>query len=157
MKFQLIDRIESWEPMRTLRARKATSVYEDYWQPSAAGPVLPAGIVLEALCQAGAWLVLLSSEHRKRAALLNIAEVSVLRDAGRGAVLQLEVEVTQAGSRTASVDGTVRVDGEPILVARRIMCAFVDADRFDDPAETARTAGVLLGAGPLDAPVRSAS
>lgn len=157
MTFQLIDRIDSWEPMRTLRARKATSVREDYWQPSAAGPVVPAGIVLEALCQAGAWLVLLSSEHRKRAALLNIAEVTVLRDAGHGAVLELEVEVAQAGTRTASVDGTVRVDGAPILVARGIMCAFVDADRFDDPAATARIAGNLLGAAPPAAPVRSAS
>ncbi|MEV0711612.1 hypothetical protein [Nocardia aurea] len=150
MRFHLIDRIEAWEPMRHIAARKATSVYEDYWQDSPGGPVAPFGLVLEALCQAGAWLVLLSTEHRKRAALLNIGEVTVLRDAVPGDVLRMSAQVRSIGTRTAVVDGRVDVDGEPILTANGIMCGLIDADRLDDPADTARMAGVLLGRGPLD-------
>ncbi|MFI5781317.1 hypothetical protein [Nocardia sp. NPDC051570] len=150
MRFHLIDRIEAWESMRHIRARKATSVYEDYWQPSSGGPVVPFGLALEALCQAGAWLVLLSSEHRKRAALLSVGEVTMLRDAVPGDVLRMSADVVSARNRTAVVDGRVEVDGEPILIARNIMCALIDADRLDDPQETARMAEILLGRGPLD-------
>lgn len=150
MRFHLIDRIESWESMRHITARKNTSVYEDYWQSSGVGPVVPFGVVLEALCQAGAWLVLLSSEHRKRAALLSIGEVTVLGEAVPGDVLRSSAEVVSAGRRTAFVHGRVEVAGVPILIVRNLMCALIDADRLDDPAETARMAHALLGGGPLD-------
>ncbi|MEU2033794.1 3-hydroxyacyl-ACP dehydratase FabZ family protein [Nocardia amamiensis] len=150
MRFHLVDRIESWEPMRRITARKATSVYEDYWQPSRGGPVMPFGLALEALCQAGAWLVLLSTEHRKRAALLNIGEVTVQRDAMPGDVLRMSAEVVSVGTRIASVDGWVDVDRQRILTVRGLMCGLIDADQLDDPLETARMARVLLGHGPLD-------
>ncbi|MBY8862215.1 hypothetical protein K7711_37475 [Nocardia sp. CA2R105] len=150
MRFHLIDRIESWDADHSIVARKAVSVYENHWQTDESGPVLPFGLALEALCQAGAWLVLLSSEHRKRAALLSLGEVRVLRDAVPGDVLRMTAQVTSKRNRTAMMDGRVEVGGEPILVVHSLMCAFVDAERLDDPVDTARMADMLLGRGPMD-------
>ncbi|WP_280383742.1 hypothetical protein [Nocardia wallacei] len=152
MRFHLIDRIDSWEPMRRISARKATSVYEDYWQSAPGGPVMPSGLVLEALCQAGAWLVLLSSDHRQRAALLSIGEFTIFRDVRPGDVLHMTAEATSVRRRTAMVDGRVEVDGVPILAARGLMCGLIEAERLDDPADTARMADVLLGRGPFAGP-----
>ncbi|MFF0607906.1 hypothetical protein ACFYUD_04455 [Nocardia tengchongensis] len=145
MRFHLIDRIESWEPLQHITARKLTSVYENVWQPSATGPVLPFGLALEALCQAGAWLVLLSSAHTKRAALLTVGEVTMYRDALPGDVLRMTAQVVHATPEAAVVDGWIEVDGERIMFARNIMCALIDADRLDDPEDTERMARHLLG------------
>ncbi|WP_330181579.1 hypothetical protein OHB26_35235 [Nocardia sp. NBC_01503] len=145
MRFHLIDRIESWEPLQHITARKMTSVYEDIWQPGAAGPVLPFGLALEALCQAGAWLVLLSSAHTRRAALLTVDEVTVYRDAVPGDVLRMTAQVVHATPEAAVVDGWIEVDGERIMYARNIMCALIEADLLDDPVDTERMARQLLG------------
>ncbi|MTE12539.1 hotdog family protein [Nocardia aurantiaca] len=145
MRFHLIDRIESWEPLQHITARKLTSVYENVWQPSATGPVLPFGLALEALCQAGAWLVLLSSGHTRRAALLTVGDVTVYRDAVPGDVLRMTAQVVHATPEAAVVDGWIDVDGERILFARNIMCALIEADRLDDPVDTERMARALLG------------
>ena len=42
---------------------------------AARGVEMPAPLVLEALCQAGTWLVMITTERRKRAALLSIGSV----------------------------------------------------------------------------------
>ncbi|MBF6329922.1 3-hydroxylacyl-ACP dehydratase [Nocardia transvalensis] len=147
MRFHLVDRIESWESMRHITASKVTSVYEDYWQPTASGSLLPFGMALEALCQAGTWLVLLSSEHTKRAALLTVGEVSMHRDLRPGDILRMHVEVVSADRDAAVVDGRIEVDGAVVLEASTIMCALIDAENLDDPADTRALARQLLGQG----------
>ncbi|MEW1720671.1 3-hydroxylacyl-ACP dehydratase [Streptomyces sp. NPDC093109] len=149
MRFHLIDRIESWEPGRHITARKVTSRQEDYWQDTADGPALPFGLALEALCQAGTWLVLLSTGHRRRAALLSVGEAVLHRPVRPGDVLLLDVTVVSMNDGAAVIDGVARVDGETVLEARSIMCALIDADSLDDPADTTRMAGQLLGGGPV--------
>ena len=49
MRFHLIDRVLSYEPSRSVRGRKVTSLSEEYWEDSEAGPVMPPPFVLEAL------------------------------------------------------------------------------------------------------------
>ena len=63
VRFHLIDRIDACEPA-PLRARRASSprCSEDYWEDSGAGLVMPPPLVLEALCQAGTWLIMIT--HR---------------------------------------------------------------------------------------------
>jgi 3-hydroxyacyl-[acyl-carrier-protein] dehydratase len=100
---------------------------------------------LEALCQAGAWLVLLSTEHRQRAALLTVGEVTMHRYAVPGDILRIHADVVSVTDEAAMVDGRIDVDGRPVLEASSIMCALIDAERLDDPAETARMAHQLLG------------
>lgn len=149
MRFHLIDRIESWTPHRHIAARKVTSVDEDLWQPVGAGPVLPFGLALEALCQSATWLVMLSTDHRLRAALLAVHEATAHREIVPGDVLRIDATVESMNDEAALVDGTVTVDGETVLEARGILCALVANERLDDPADTARMAHQLQGGGPV--------
>lgn len=145
MRFHLIDRIESWEAWQRISARKVTSVHEEYWQPTASGAVLPFGLALEALCQAGTWLIMLSSDHTQRAALLTVGQARLRREVRPGEVLSMEATVTSRNGEAAVIDGTVAVNGRTVLEATDIMCALIDAEELDDPADTARMARQLVG------------
>lgn len=145
MRFHLIDRIESWEAWRRVSARKVTSVHEDFWQQTADGPVLPFGLALEALCQAGTWLIMLSSDHAQRAALLTVGEARLQRDVRPGDVLCMDVTLTSASTEAAVIDGTVAVNGQTVLEATDVMCALIGAAELDDPEETARMARQMTG------------
>ncbi len=73
MRFHLIDRIDEYEPRRSVRGRKVVSGDEAALEDHGDGPVLAPPLVLEAICQAGTWLIMLTTERRKRAALLRSA------------------------------------------------------------------------------------
>ena len=148
MRFHLIDRIDSWDPELRLVGRKSTSHAEEFWEPTPAGPVMPRPLVLEALCQAGTWLIMLSSDHRKRAALLSVGEVMHHSDVRPGEVLLLDARITAISQEAAILDGTVgvadRSGTRPVLTGTGIMCALIDAEKLDDPADTRRMAEQLL-------------
>src|SRR5688500_12335074 len=87
VRFHLIDRVVSYEPAPSVRARKLTSRFEEYWDDSGGTPVMPPPLVLEAFCQAGTWLIMIATERRKRAALLSIGSVEFLGPVEPGDVL----------------------------------------------------------------------
>jgi 3-hydroxyacyl-[acyl-carrier-protein] dehydratase len=152
MRFHLIDRIDTWAQNQRITGRKVTSAAEGFWQATPDGQVMPRPLVLESLCQAGSWLVLLSTDHCKRAALLSLGRVCFHGDVRPGEVLLLDAEITSISADAAVLDGTVRVvgaaagrdDSAIVLTAADIMCALVDAERLDDPAATRRMADQLL-------------
>jgi 3-hydroxyacyl-[acyl-carrier-protein] dehydratase len=150
-RFHLVDRIDDWTPRARISGRKLTSAAEDVWEHTGGGPVLPAPLVLESLCQAGTWLVLLSTGHRKRAALLAVDDARFAADVRPGDVLLLDAEIVSWSDDAAVLDGTVRAarpDGAvTVLTATGILCALVDADRLDDPAATRRMGEQLTGPG----------
>lgn len=147
MRFYLLDRIDDWTPGQCIRGRKVTSTVEQFWQHGPYGPVMPPPLVLEALCQAGTWLVMLTTDHRQRAALLSLGEVCFLGDVVPGDVLHLEGTVVSMSDEVAVLDGRVTVDGRTVLTAATIMCALIDAERLDNPVATVRMAQQLTRTG----------
>lgn len=145
MRFHLIDRIESWEPGRRVAARKATSAAEPFWRPGPGGPVAPPWLVLESICQAASWLFLLGSGFTRRAALLSVDEVTRLGEVVPGDVVGVTAVVDSMADDAAVVSGVAEVDGRAVLRATGIMCALLDAERFEDRAACERTAARLLG------------
>lgn len=143
MRFHLIDRIDAVEPSRSIRARKVTSRSEDYWEESDGELVMPPPFILEALCQAGTWLIMITTDRRKRAALLSVGSVDWHGDARPGDVLELIGEVDSFGEETAVISGRVEIDGEPILTASEIMCALIDAGDLADLKDTERLQHML--------------
>jgi 3-hydroxyacyl-[acyl-carrier-protein] dehydratase len=144
VRFHLIDRIDSVEPGKTIRARKVTSLSEEYWEDG----VMPPPFVLEALCQAGTWLIMITTDRRKRAALLQVGSVAWHKDIEPGDVLELigEIDGDSFGEETAVISGRVEVDGETVLEASEIMCALIDADTLADLDDTKRLQDMLTRA-----------
>jgi 3-hydroxyacyl-[acyl-carrier-protein] dehydratase len=147
VRFHLIDRVDSYEPGRSVRGRKLTSYSEEYWEDAGDGLVMPPPLALEALCQAGTWLILASTERRKRAALLSIASVVFLGDVRPGDVLELEGTVDSMSDEVAVISGRVTVEGRPVLEAKDIMCALIDAGDLQDLEDTARLQKTIIRGG----------
>lgn len=144
MRFHLVDRIDAYQPGQSVRARKLTSVTEELWIGSAADPVMPPPLVLESLCQAGSWLIIASTQGRKRAALLQIGSVSFLGDVRPGDVLELQGEVHSMTEEMAVLSGKVSVGASRVLEATDIMCALIDAGELEDTGDTLRMQDQLL-------------
>lgn len=138
MRFHLIDRVDRIDPWRSVSARKLTSRTETYWRDEGAGLQMPAPLILEALCQAGTWLVLASSDLRQRAALLSVDSVEVLGVVRPGDVLQIEGTVVSLSETTAVLSGRVSVHGRPVLEAVDVMCALMSAAQLEDLASVQR-------------------
>ena len=147
MRFHLIDRVDAYEPLRWVRGRKLTSRGEEYWEGAASEAVMPPPLVLETLCQAGSWLIMISTERRKRAALLSIGEVSFLGAVRPGDVLMLEGDVDSISGEAAVISGRVTVEGRAVLEAKEIMCALIDAGDLEDLESTERMQRLLTRRG----------
>ena len=147
MRFHLVDKVISWEPERTVVARKLASHSEDFWESSNDGPVMPPPLVLEALCQAGTWLIMISTDRRKRAALLSVGSVDFLGDVRPGDIVELEGNVESFSDDVAVLSGHATVDGERVMEAKDIMCALMDASELADLDDTERLQKMLTRAG----------
>src|SRR4051794_41802461 len=99
MRFHLVDRILEWEPAKSVRARKVCSKGEEFWVGEGDDLVMPPPLVLESFCQAGTWLVMLTTDTRKRAALFSIGSVGLPPHVrpGRGVELPVPVEWRKDG------------------------------------------------------------
>lgn len=143
MRFHLIDRIDEYEPSQSILARKVTSFSEDYWEEVDGELIMPPPFILEALCQAATWLIMITTERRKRAALLSVSSVDWLATVKPGDILELRGEIVAFGEETGVVSGTVSVDGRIVLEATEIMCALIDADTLADLDDTERLQAML--------------
>jgi 3-hydroxyacyl-[acyl-carrier-protein] dehydratase len=146
MRFHLIDRVDEWEPAKSVLARKVTSFSEEYWEEVDGQLRMPPPFILEALCQAGTWLIMITTDRKKRAALLQVGSVTWHGEARPGDVLILEGSCDSFGEDTAVVSGRVTVDGEAILEASDVMCALIDADTLADLEDTERLQKMLTRA-----------
>jgi 3-hydroxyacyl-[acyl-carrier-protein] dehydratase len=143
MRFHLIDRVEECEPGVSVRARKVTSFSEEYWEEEDGELRMPPPFVLEAFCQAGTWLIMITTDRRKRAALLQVGSVTWGRDIKPGEVLVMEGTMSSFGEETAVLSGTVKVDGETVLECEDVMCALIDASDLADLDDTERLQKML--------------
>jgi 3-hydroxyacyl-[acyl-carrier-protein] dehydratase len=138
VRFHLVDRVDAFEPHRSVRARKLTSISEEYWEGPPENLVMPPPLILEALCQAATWLIVASTDCRKRAALLQIGSVIFYDDVHPGDVLELVGEIESISDEMAVLSGTACVGGRRILDATDVMCALIDASDLQELTETVR-------------------
>jgi 3-hydroxyacyl-[acyl-carrier-protein] dehydratase len=143
MRFHLIDRVEELEPKASVRARKVTSFSEEYWEEVDGELRMPPPFVFEAFCQAGTWLIMISTDRAKRAALLSVGSVSWHREVRPGDVLTMHGQIASFGDESAVLGGTVTVDGETVLECEDVMCALIDADDLADLEDTRRLQEML--------------
>ena len=112
----LVDRITEFEPNRRIVGIKhVTDGEPNLWRPRRGVPVIPPTIVMEAVAQVGAVLVLASPENQRRIPYL----VGMDRVRNRGVVrvgetLQIEVTVQKLRETMGRMAGLVTVDDKTI-------------------------------------------
>lgn len=118
--FLLVDRIVELEDGVRAVGIKAVTVNEPFFQGHFPGnPIMPGVLIVEALAQVGAVVLLSKPENRGKIALFaGIDGFRFRKQVSPGDVLRLEVELTRMrgpvgkGACRATVDGAVVADGE---------------------------------------------
>jgi len=126
----LIDRIVEIEPRERIVALKNVSVNEAFFQGHFPGaPIMPGVLIVEALAQAGAVLLLQEIPDRKSKLVFftGIDKARFRRTVVPGDQLELSVEVLKLRPRNCKMRGTARVDGQRAAEAE-LMCALVDRE-----------------------------
>ncbi len=138
MRFQLIDRITELVPHKSISAMKNLSLAEEYLADHFPGfPVMPGVLMLEALVQAGGWLIRHSQDFAYSLVLLK--EVRAIRYnnfVSPGNTLQVQMTVRKQDGVVWDFNGSGTVNGNSAVSARVILEALNLADRNPDLAES---------------------
>lgn len=120
MKFLLIDRIVELESGRRIVAEKALSLAEEYLADHFPQfPVLPGVLMLEAMVQAGAWLVREKLDFAPSLVLLKEARnVRYKSFVAPGQVLTIEAVCHELGPEQSSFTACGHLDGREIVKGR---------------------------------------
>ncbi|MGV3481707.1 MAG: 3-hydroxyacyl-ACP dehydratase FabZ [Sphingobium sp.] len=112
----LVDRVEEIIPDRSIRAIKAVTINEQFFQGHFPGrPIMPGVLVVEALAQAAGVLAVESlglSGSGKLVYFMSIDGVKFRKPVEPGILLSLQVEFIQKRSRVCKFAGKALIDGE---------------------------------------------
>lgn len=123
MRFSLIDRIEQLEPGVSITACKALSMAEEYLQDHFPGfPVMPGVLMLEAMTQAGAWLVRSSEDFAHSMVVLKEARsVKYGQFVEPGQTLRVTAEIVSQTDRETVLKARGMVDGQVTVTSRLVL------------------------------------
>jgi 3-hydroxyacyl-[acyl-carrier-protein] dehydratase len=143
MRFVLIDRIVELNPGQSLVAIKNLSLAEEYLADHFPGfPVMPGVLMLEALTQAGAWLVRDLEDFAHSVVLLKQARtIKYGSFVEPGRQLELRVELTSHGERESSFKGVGLIDNQEMVKGRFTLTRSNLRER--DPALHATDAAIV--------------
>ena len=128
--FLLLDRVLEVDPGKRIVALKNVTVNEPFFQGHFPGaPVMPGVLIIEAMAQAGAALLLHDAGFGddKLIYLPGIDAARFRRTVGPGDQLRLIMEVVRLRSRTSRLKGRAEVDGQRVAEAE-ILSAIVDRE-----------------------------
>ena len=136
MRFTLIDKIVELEPGKSITAVKNLSLAEEYLADHFPGfPVMPGVLMLEAIVQAGAWLVRRTSGFRHSVVLLKQARnVKFGSFVQPGTQVTIKVTVDEMTDEETRLRGQVVNSGTVIVSARVTLSHYNLADRSPDLA-----------------------
>ncbi len=129
--FLLIDRIVEFEPRKRLVAIKNVTINEPFFQGHFPGvPIMPGVLVIEAMAQAGAVLILSELEDResKLAVFTGIEKAKFRRQITPGDQLRIEVEVLALKMRIGRMEARALVDGK-VACQATLTCQIVPKAR----------------------------
>lgn len=131
MRFVLIDRITELTPHQSITAVKNLSLAEEYLADHFPGfPVLPGVLMLEAMVQAGAWLIRESEQFASSTILLKEAKALKFNSfVSPGKSLVVQMNIKKHDGCLWDLMGTGTIDGASAVSARLTLDAFNLADR----------------------------
>lgn len=113
--FLLIDRIVEFERAKRAVAIKNVTINEPFFQGHFPGhPIMPGVLVVEAMAQAGAVLMLseMPDRHTKLAVFTGIDNAKFRRQVVPGDQLRIEVDVLSFRTRAGRMAGKATIDGK---------------------------------------------
>jgi 3-hydroxyacyl-[acyl-carrier-protein] dehydratase len=157
MRFVLIDRILDIQPGKSLVAVKNLSLAEEYLADHFPGfPVMPGVLMLEALTQAGAWLIRDMEDFAHSVVVLKQAKtIKYGSFVEPGRQLELRVELVSHGERESTFKGSGVIDGQDMVKGRITLTRYNLRDR--DPELHATDASIVAGLRDLYATLRKGS
>lgn len=138
--FLLIDRIVEFERAKRVVALKNVSINEPYFQGHFPGaPIMPGVLVIEAMAQAGAVLMLseMPDRHNKLAVFTGIDNAKFRRQVVPGDQLRIEVDVLSFRSRAGRMAGKAYI-GDKLACEATLTCMVVPRSAENKPIEDER-------------------
>ncbi len=134
MRFHLVDRIVEVQPGRSLTAVKNLTLGEEYLADHfPTFPVMPGVLMLQALVEAGAWLLRATDDFRHSIVVLREAKgVKYGSFMEPGRQMKVTVELVENGADRATLKGKGEADGQTTVSARLVLARYNLRDR--DPA-----------------------
>ncbi|HEX5269097.1 MAG TPA: 3-hydroxyacyl-ACP dehydratase FabZ family protein [Gemmataceae bacterium] len=134
MRFNLVDRIVEVQPGRSLRAVKNLTRGEEYLADHFPEfPVMPGVLMLQALTEAGAWLLRLTDDYRHSVIVLREARnVKYGNFVEPGRQLLITVELVEQNEHAAVLKGKGEVEGNTAVSAKLTLGRCNLADRHPD-------------------------
>jgi len=131
MRYHLIDRILELEPGRRIVAVKNLSAAEEYLADHFPGfPIMPGVLMLEAMTQAGAWLVRITEDFAHSIILLKSARgVRYANFVEPGRQLVVEAELVGEGDRDVTLKARGTIDTAGVVSGRLVLTRFNLAER----------------------------
>ena len=126
--FLLVDRVLEIEPRRRIVALKNVTINEPFFAGHFPGaPIMPGVLILEALAQAGAVLLLQDMPDRgtKLVFFTGVDGARFRRTVVPGDQLRLTVEVLQLRARACRMRASASVDGQ-LAAEGELMCALAE-------------------------------
>jgi 3-hydroxyacyl-[acyl-carrier-protein] dehydratase len=157
MRFVLIDRIVDLTPGHSLVAVKNLSLAEEYLADHFPGfPVMPGVLMLEALTQAGAWLVRDMEDFAHSVVILKQARtIKYGSFVEPGRQLQLRVELISHGEKESTFKGVGLIEGQEMVKGRFVLTRYNLRER--NPELHATDAAIVAGLRELYATLRKGS
>lgn len=157
MRFVLIDRILDVQPGRSLHAVKNLSLAEEYLADHFPGfPVMPGVLMLEALTQAGAWLLRDKDDFAHSIIVLKQAKtIKYGSFVEPGRQLELKVELVSDALPDATFKGVGVIDGQEMVKGRIVLTRYNLRDK--NPHLHATDAQIVAGLRDLYATLRKGS
>jgi 3-hydroxyacyl-[acyl-carrier-protein] dehydratase len=157
MRFVLIDRITELHPGHSLVAIKNLSLAEEYLADHFPGfPVMPGVLMLEALTQAGAWLIREMEDFSHSVIVLKKAKMIKYGSfVEPGRQLQLKVTLASHDDRDAVFKGEGTIDGQTMVKGQLTLTRFNLRD--SDPLLHTTDASIVSGLRDLFATLRKGS
>ena len=132
MRFRLIDRITQLEPGKHIEAVKQLTAADGYLEDHFPRfPIMPGVLMLEAMYQAGLWLVRKTEDFAHSVVMLKEArnvKFSGFVKPGQTLVVTAEIKKQDGDATSLMTQGTV--DGRVVASARLMVEAFQLADRY---------------------------
>jgi beta-hydroxyacyl-ACP dehydratase FabZ len=126
--FLLVDRVLEMEPGKRITAVKNVTINEPFFPGHFPGaPVMPGVLIIEAMAQASAVLMLhdMPDRDERLVYFAGIDKARFRKAVTPGDQLVIEMEVVKLRARTCKMKGTAKVDGE-VAAEAEILSAMVD-------------------------------